>query len=302
MNKSLLITTLLSTSLLLTACGGGGHSDDDDNGRDNDDNPAVINTPDNDDLNTPPAGSRSTYLLKGTVPGTLIEAYCDDGSLYSVTSTQNGTSRHPFELSLPKNLPCRVVMITNENDLANKVVTPIKFIDQQGKTSIAITSNGGNIQIGHIDLSISRATINADGNNDGVEDIQTEVIVFDTDLEVIDKNGDPLDRDDDGIVNTYEDNDGDGISNHDDDDDDNDGILDIDDNDRDNDGLSDDDLDGDGVHNNNDVDDDNDGIHDSDDDDDDNDGIRDSDDDDDDNDGIRDSDDDGDHNGSADLT
>ena len=260
-NKTLY--TLISSSLLLTACGGGGGS-----------------------ANLTP---KSTYNLTGTVPGTLIEAYCDDGSTYSVTSTQNNTNKHPFSLSLPKNLACRVVMITNENDPAKRVVTPIKFIDQKGKSSTIISSNGGDIEIGHIALSLSRSGMTADANSDGVEDIPKEVIINDADARVIERATDPLDTNNNGIPNVYEDLDGDGIPNRYDNDDDGDGIKDINDNDRNNDGVNDDDLDGDGITNNIDVDDDNDGLNDNVDNDDDNDGINDAVDNDDDNDGVIDS-------------
>ncbi len=257
---------LISSSLLLTACGGGGST------------------------NIAPS---STYQITGTVPGTLIEAYCDNGSTYSVKSTQNGTSKHPFSLKLPKNLACRVVMITNEDDAANKVITPIKFIDQQGKTSTIISSKtGGDIDLGNVNLALTRASMTADSNNDGVEDIPKEVILNDADASVIERTTVPLDTDKDGIPNIYEDDDGDGIPNRFDNDDDGDGIPDINDNDHNNDGVNDDDLDGDGIKNKDDVDDDNDGIADSKDNDDDNDGIVDSKDDDDDNDGIKDKDDD----------
>ncbi|OOY43623.1 hypothetical protein BOV92_10785, partial [Solemya velum gill symbiont] len=52
-----------SISALLTACGSGGGGG----------------------TTTPPAPSTS-FTLSGTVPGTLIEAFCDDGSYYSTTS------------------------------------------------------------------------------------------------------------------------------------------------------------------------------------------------------------------------
>ena len=94
----------------------------------------------------------------------------------------------------------------------------------------------------------------------------------------------PLDDDHDGLVNVYEDDDNDGIHNHDDDDDDGDGAVDVDN-----------DLDDDGIDNEEDVDDDNDGIDDDEDSDDDNDGIDDYLDSDDDNDGIDDDDEDSTH-------
>ncbi len=232
----------------------------------------------------------NSYHLTGTVPGTLIEAYCDDGSTYHVNSTQNGTTKHPFSLALPKGLPCRIVMITNENDIEQKVVTPIKFTDGQGTQSIAIKSND-DVSVGNVGLALRRADMQSDHNNDGVED--APILVTLEGGTVVEKPQDPLDSDHDGIINVYEDDDGDGVSNHDDNDDDNDGILDIDDADHGN------DLDHDGVSNGQDVDDDNDGIPDVTDTDDDNDGIPDVTDTDDDNDGIDDAHD-SDHNGGDD--
>ena len=259
-----LLSALISAGLIITACGGG----------------SSTTTP-------PTAENKSNYLIRGTVPGTLIEAYCDDGRIFSVSSTQNGTNKHPFSLRLPTNLACRVVMITNENDPTKKVVTPIKFMNQQGVSSTVIRSNNGiDLVIGHIDLSLSRSEMTADSNNDGVEDLPKEIIITNNDVDIVVLNNDPLDIDGDGIINVYEDTDGDGISNHDDNDDDGDGILDINDNDQDNDGISDNDLDGDGIENDKDEDIDNDGIINSEDNDDDGDGILDINDNDRDGDGI----------------
>jgi hypothetical protein len=259
------LSVLISSCLIITACGGSS--------------------------STTTTSLNKNYFLTGTVPGTVIEAYCDNGSILSVNSTDNGTNRHPFSLKLPTGLACRIVMITNENDSTKKVVTPIKIMDQQGSSSIAIYSKGKNIDLGYINLSLSRAAMVADSNNDGVEDIPKEVIVSNSDLIVVVLKKDPLDTDNNDIINIYEDSDGDGITNHDDNDDDGDGIADINDNDRDNDGISDNDLDGDGIDNGKDIDDDNDGIIDSEDSDDDNDGVNDNDDLDDDNDGTNDKDD-----------
>ncbi|HFC93315.1 MAG TPA: hypothetical protein ENJ51_10950, partial [Leucothrix mucor] len=180
------LSALISASLLMTACGGGTSS----------------NLQTNND---------KSYLLKGTVPGTLIEAYCDDGRVLSVNSTPNGTNNHPFSIKLPTDIACRIVMITNENDNTKKVVTPIKFMDQQGGSSIAIRSKGKDIDLGHIALSLSRNTMTADGNNDGVEDIPKEIIVSNSDLLVVSLKKDPLDTNHDGVINVYEDSDGDRI-------------------------------------------------------------------------------------------
>lgn len=218
-------------------------------------------------------GVIQTSKISGTVPGTLIEAFCTDGSYYSVKSTDNNTTEHPFEIEIPNTVSCSLVMTTNEDDIATKVVTQIGMITIDGNGTLFTAA--ADINLGNIPLAMDPADIN-DTNGDHVSDdilsIQVGSALILVELE------NPLDDDGDGLVNVYEDDDNDGINNHDDDDDDNDGTLDINENDND--------LDNDGIDNNNDVDDDNDGLNDNEDNDDDNDGINDSDDSDDDNDGI----------------
>ncbi|OOZ46422.1 hypothetical protein BOW37_00775 [Solemya velum gill symbiont] len=255
--KSLLAASI---SALLTACGGGGGGG----------------------TTTPPAPSTS-FTLSGTVPGTLIEAFCDDGSYYSTTSDDSVPgSDHPFELELPNNLVCRLVMTTNEST-ANPVITQIGFVDTgASEESIAFTSDT-DVDLGHIDLEMNPdpgcpGAGTYDANCDGVLDTPLEIEVESTEIEVVELVSDPMDTDRDGIINAYEDDDGDGEPNALDEDDDGDGINDIDDHDSN-------DNDGDGIDNENDVDDDNDGENDDVDDDDDGDGIDDDLDDDDDNDG-----------------
>ena len=228
------ISVMVSTAVLLAACGGGGS------------NVASTSTP-----------TKSSFNVTGTVPGTLIEAFCENGSYHSVNSDNNGTTKHPFVLNLPTNLSCRLVMTTNEDDINNKVVTPIKFVNKAGESSIAYSVTG-DLDLSHIDLALSRANMSSDANSDGVEDEPTEVEVED-DVDIIDNTDDPMDEDGDDIIDVYEDDDGDGVNNHDDDDDDGDGVLDDDDSDYD------DDHDGDGINDDEDEDDDNDGIGDDDD-------------------------------------
>jgi hypothetical protein len=220
------------------------------------------------------ASTTLTSKISGTVPGTLIEAFCEDGSYYSVSSTNNGTSEHPFEIEIPSSLSCRLVMTTNENDDANKVVTPIGIITADGNGTLFQAA--ADIDLGYIDLAMSREDIN-DTEGDGVSDDILSITVG-GELFVVELENDPMDSDGDDLLDIYDNDDGDEYSNHDDDDDDNDGILDVDEHDND--------LDGDGIDNDNDVDDDNDGLDDDEDDDDDNDGINDDEDPDDDNDGI----------------
>ncbi len=222
MKKRYTISTMVSTAAVLAACGGGGGASSDTN-------------------NPSPPTSKSSFNLTGTVPGTLIEAFCDDGSYYVVNSEKNATSEHPFTLSLPTSLSCRLVMTTNEDDPENKVVTPILFINNEGEKSIAFSSEQ-DVDLSHINLALDRSEMQSDDNDDGVEDIPKEIILDFSDsskIKIIVKDDDPLDKDDNGIIDIYEDDDGDRIPNKDDDDDDGDGILDINDGDDDNDGIED---------------------------------------------------------------
>lgn len=238
MNSKMKTSFLAFLSLSFVACGGGGSSE------------SNIN------------GSTTTYSISGTVPGTLIEAFCIDGSYYKTKSINNGTSNHPFELELPINLDCRLVMTTNETDpiISNHIITPIRI--NNGNTQSPYFKVSSNVDVGYINLPM---------NGSGIQNI-LEITHIDDNLKVITHKNDLLDRDNDGVPNAYEDDDNDGKYNKDDDDDDGDGIKDIDDLDNK------DDIDGDGIINDYDYDDDNDGIEDSNDEDDDNDGIIDLDD------------------------
>lgn len=197
-----------------------------------------------------------TSTISGTVPGTLIEAFCTDGSYYFVKSTNNNTPEHPFELEIPNTLSCSLVMTTNEDDNASRVVTQIGMITSDASGTLFKAAK--DINLGYIPLKMDYSQV-IDVNGDHVSDDVLSIDLNGTSIVVELEN--PLDDDDDGIVNVYEDDDNDGISNHYDDDDDNDGIYDIYDRD-------DDDSDGDGIDNDNDVDDDNDGTHDDEEDDD----------------------------------
>ncbi len=232
-----------------------------------------------------------TATISGTVPGTLIEAFCDDGTYVQVTSTQNGTNQHPFEISIPTNTNCRLVMTTNENDPANRVITPIGFINGTA-TGSTLTLNA-DVNLSHIPLELDYANAN-DIDMDHVVDQALLVDLNNT--ESVNLNDTPvLDTDADGIVDAYEDDDNDDIVNAYEDDD-HDGIANIhddDDNDHKPDYIEDDDNDGKINHSDDDngddtpdymEDDDNDGLSNHIDDDDDNDGIRDDEDNKDDND------------------
>ena len=198
-------------------------------------------------------------ILRGSVPGTLIEAFCEDGSYYKTNSVENNTSKHPFKMAIPRDKNCHLVMTTNEESVNEQVITHLSFVTT-GKTGSLFSLNKDEIDLGYINLNLSRDTT-TDINNDGVLEEFYEVNI-DEGFEIVDLDYDPLDRDGDGILNIYEDYDNDGYSNYYDLDDDNDGIDDLEDLDDNNDGIEDNDFDGDGIEDSLDYDDNNDGTDD----------------------------------------
>ncbi len=74
-------------------------------------------------------GNFKTITISGTVPGTLIEAYGDNGSYYQTMSNNNGTSEHPFALELQKDITYYLYMtidanndgIYNEKDIRSQI-------------------------------------------------------------------------------------------------------------------------------------------------------------------------------------
>ncbi len=236
--------------------------------------------------NSTQSTQNDTSTVRGMVPGTLIEAFCADGSYYKVNSTKSGTIKHPFEIEIPRGVKCNFVMTTNEENNNTRVITPISFKSGDVNGTF-ITVNGDVLELDYIDLPTDINSVD-DNNSDSVVDRPLVVDINNSMVTITPQSLNNMDKDKDGIIDLYEDDDADHVPNHYDDDDDGDGILDINDGDLDNDGINDMDLDNDGIKNKDDVDDDNDGMHDRYDDDRDNDGIRNIDDDDDDNDGIKD--------------
>jgi hypothetical protein len=158
-----------------------------------------------------------TSQIVGTVPGTKIEAFCDN-DIYKVTqSVQNETDKHPFTLEIPKNTNCRLIMTTNEDDPLNKVITALKFDDQKGNQSIIIKVEGDEVDLGYIDLPMSINEID-DIDGDHVKDTPLVTPLSSSDAQIVLDENDPLDTDGDGIIDMYEDDDHDHIPNIDDDD------------------------------------------------------------------------------------
>lgn len=207
MKRSLLTLSILTSATLLTACGSGSSTE----------SSSTSDAATNNTTTSTPSAAKSTYALKGTVPGTLIEAYCDNGGYFATHSTQNGTNQHPFELSLPAGLSCNLVMTTNETDPANSVITAIGFRDDNGNIGTRVTATANTtIDIGNVALFTSRTDASAadlDGN--GVIDSPFDIGNH-PDLSISQSINTALDMDGNGIIEPYEDEDGDGIINRDD--------------------------------------------------------------------------------------
>lgn len=214
-NRYGLVGYSLPLILALNGCGGGS------------------STPSNDDT-TAEVMSKSTYTVSGTVPGTLIEAFCRDGGYFSIHSTDNGTEEHPFTITLPAQVNCKFIMTTNEqeSDPTQHIITPILMSNGTETTSYFKLSEE-DIDLGYIPLSTT---------GEGIQ----QPLVLDVSNQKVELNSftyDALDTDQDNIPNVYEDDDNDSILNQFDNDDDNDGIIDSQDSDYA------DDRDGDGVAN-----------------------------------------------------
>lgn len=197
---------ITSCALVLAACGGGGGGDG--------------------GGSVAPSASPSSIL--GTVPGTRIEAFGDNGSYYVVTSTDNGSSEHPFELELPPGIGFHIVMTTNEGN-PEQVIAPIGFRDSTGDVLTRIALGvGERIDLGHVPLHMSRnAAAAEDLDDDGVLDgplvlddvgANNPLLQSDSDDDGVDDYNDPdhggyqysvgtldpQDYDDDGIPNVYD--------------------------------------------------------------------------------------------------
>jgi hypothetical protein len=229
------------------------------------------------------------------VPGTLIEAFGDNGAYYASDSNDNGTAQHPFDLKVPAGVGFELVMTTGEGT-PDAVTSPIGWRDSTGEIRTRLMlRNGDQIDLGHVPLHMSRNEAAGDDlDDDGVldkpwvlDDVggKNPLTQCDADGDGVDDWNDddhggyhyggntknPQDHDDDGIPNVYdkdhshgaEDSDGDGLpdgvdaNRHNDRNHGNDDLM----GDCDKDGYNDDDHDRDGYH---DDDGDRDGYHDDD--------------------------------------
>jgi hypothetical protein len=176
-------------SAVLVGCGGGGSSTPS--------NTAASPATDN-------SASGTTARVTGTVPGTFIEAYCDNGAYVSTNSVQNGTSQHPFALDLPVNTPCRLVMTTHENDPAQRVTSQVTI---NGKKAVTLT---GDTDLGYVPLPANYAEA-SDTNGDHVQDNAIDASpasLNGTPVDDIAQN--PYDTNHNGTVDGLEDHNGNG--------------------------------------------------------------------------------------------
>jgi len=196
MKKYSILLSLLVAPILV-ACGGGSNND-----------------------NQSAFDENST--IEGTVPGTKIEAFCTDGKHYVTHSNNNGTSQHPFRLSVKKNSVCNLVMTMNENDPTNRTISEIGFDNPAtGTTTKRIKITGQKVNLGYIDLPKTPTDMldtNGDHFNDNpvkvnkIPDGATESNEQDN---IHDKNGDGTpdiyeDNNNNGVVDAYDDQNNDG--------------------------------------------------------------------------------------------
>ena len=177
--KNVILISLIAAPFLIVGCGGGGSS------------------------STPATSTATSAKITGTVPGTFIEAYCDNGTYASTTSVQNGTNKHPFSLTVPTNTPCRIVMTTNQNNPAQRVITPVKI---NGQNSVTLT---GDTDMGYANIPATYAEA-TDTNGDHVQDSSVDVSPASLAGTATNDsaNNDPFDKNNNGKLDTLEDTNG----------------------------------------------------------------------------------------------
>ena len=215
MKKTSILLSLVTIPFLV-GCGGGGGSS----------------------TSTSTPSATASASITGTVPGTKIEAFCDNGKYYTTQSNNNGTTQHPFTLDIDKGSICSLVLMMNENDANQRTITALSFQDKTGNTSTRIEITGDSIDLGYIDLPRNPSDSRMDdSNNDHVKDTPISV---DTPEGAVESHtqDDTFDSNHNGTIDLYEDDNNNGIpngyedTNHDgtpdlDEDDNDDGIPDI---------------------------------------------------------------------------
>ncbi|MBE9520789.1 MAG: hypothetical protein IME97_06640 [Proteobacteria bacterium] len=117
-------------------------------------------------------GIIGTGSIVGTVPGTIIEAYGDQGEYFQTSSEFNNTDQHPFQLRLKARVGFYLVMIINEGT-ENEIVMPIAFPGNKAGDVLVtriLLHEGEVIDLGHIPLFMNCSEVlESDPNEDCVE-------------------------------------------------------------------------------------------------------------------------------------
>jgi len=115
-------------------------------------------------------GIIGTGTIIGTVPGTIIEAYGDNGDYKETFSkiVNPGSDRHPFLLQLEAGVGYYLVMIINEGT-ENEIVMPIAFPGNNPGEVFAriILREGEVIDLGHIPLYMDCSEVSFEDDIDG---------------------------------------------------------------------------------------------------------------------------------------
>lgn len=173
-------------------------------------------------------GIIGTGSIIGTVPGTVIEAYGENGEYFLTYSQTNDSDHHPFLLDdLPAGVGLYLVMITNENT-DNEIVMPIAFQTREGEVMARIVlQEGQQIDLGHLPLYLNCSQVVSGVDLDG-NCILDKPFLLDEAMESInplrqmDADNDNINDYDDpdhgygpgGMYNNPQDQDNDGIPNY----------------------------------------------------------------------------------------
>ena len=179
-------------------------------------------------------GIIGTGSIVGTVPGTIIEAYGEQGEYFQTSSEFNNTDQHPFQLRLKAGVGFYLVMIVNEGT-ENEIVMPIAFPgNKAGDVLVAriLLHEGEVIDLGHIPLFMNCSEVpfesdphedcvldkpfildeaqgsknplkQMDADDDGINDFDDDDHGYGHHSEW--QDGDPQDHDNDGVPNYYDD-------------------------------------------------------------------------------------------------
>ncbi|MCK9530622.1 MAG: hypothetical protein M0R77_08700 [Gammaproteobacteria bacterium] len=113
----------------------------------------------------------ATVNITGTVPGTRIEAFADNGAYYVTDSVDNGTAAHPFTLAVPARMGLRLLMTTNPGT-ADEVVTPLGWRGNDSALHTRLLLGGcAQVDLGHVPIPVGpNAAASLDADGDGVLD------------------------------------------------------------------------------------------------------------------------------------